>query len=430
MDCLPCIRLPPSLTVGTDIGILESFIKHYYTPWLLSSKVKRAVLSGFSVSFLVTLFLSQLVEFGMDQRLALPRNSYLIDYFNDMESYLGVGPPVYFVTRDVNLTDASNQRAICGRFSGCELKSMTVQLEQERKRPTLSFIAEPTASWLDDFFLWLDPAVTSCCRVKKTKKPEQVLHLSSPLVSPPPPPHFCSDADDEDSCESCFASRPWNSSLVGLPQGPEFIAYLQRFISSIPSEECPLGGKAAYESAVSIDESFLFVNSSSFRTFHTPLKTQRDYIGAYLQARRIAQEITQESGVPVFPYSVFYVFFSQYATIFQLTTFIVVSACVAIFGISWILLSSLVSAALILIVVAMILVNLLGVMGVWGVSLNAVSTVNLGIAVGISVEYLSHLTRAFMVSPGFSRDERVAKAMADVGSSVSSETFSSYNPLL
>lgn len=36
---------------------------------------------------------------GLDQDLSVPLDSYVLKYFDYMEAYLGVGVPVYFVTK-------------------------------------------------------------------------------------------------------------------------------------------------------------------------------------------------------------------------------------------------------------------------------------------------------------------------------------------
>ena len=53
----------------------------------------------FSVLFfgmLVGLFYQ---DIGLSQSIALPKDSYLQDYFDDMSKYFRTGPPVYFVIR-------------------------------------------------------------------------------------------------------------------------------------------------------------------------------------------------------------------------------------------------------------------------------------------------------------------------------------------
>lgn len=47
------------------------------------------------------------VELGLDQRIAVPRDSYLVDYFNDVSDTLRVGPPVFFVVESYDYADVN-----------------------------------------------------------------------------------------------------------------------------------------------------------------------------------------------------------------------------------------------------------------------------------------------------------------------------------
>jgi len=79
-------------------------------------------------------------------------------------------------------------------------------------------------------------------------------------------------------------------------------------------------------------------------------------------------------------------------------------------------------------VVALTVITVMGVMAVWGISLNAISLVNLVISLGIAVEFCAHVARAFMSAGTGSptdqpagqkeRDERMWTALVDVGPSV------------
>jgi Niemann-Pick C1 protein len=255
----------------------------------------------------------------------------------------------------------------------------------------------PTASWIDDFFLWLNPDLDSCCVENR---------------------------------ETCFANRnpAWNITLSGMPEGDEFIHYLQKFVNSPTDDDCPLGGQASYKTAVVIDAEKETIPASHFRTAHKPLRSQDDFIDAYASARRIASDISKETGLEVFPYSIFYIFFDQYASIVSLTATLLGSAIGIIFLISSVLLGSIVTAAVVTLTVTMTIVDIMGAMAVMGVSLNAVSLVNLIICVGIAVEFCAHIARAFTF-PSFSfmeraknrfrgRDARAWTALANVGGSV------------
>jgi len=76
-----------------------------------------------------------------------------------------------------------------------------------------------------------------------------------------------------------------------------------------------------------------------------------------------------------------------------------------------------VGSIIIMLAIFMILVDLVGLMALWSISLNAISVVNFVMAIGISVEFCIHIAVAFMRSEG-SKDHRAAAALVNVGSSV------------
>ncbi|KAJ9132173.1 Niemann-Pick type C-related protein 1 [Pleurostoma richardsiae] len=412
VDCFPCIQLRSARIHlnggnGNSMGapyyeapeesLLQQFIRKYYAPQLLGKKVKAAVIMIFLGLFAAGIALLPEVKLGLDQRVAIPDGSYLIPYFNDLYDYFDSGPPVYFVTKGLNATQRRHQQEICSRFTTCEQMSLTNILEQERKRPEVSYISSPTASWIDDFFLWLNPELDSCCI---------------------------------DHGSVCFDGRDpaWNITLSGMPEDGEFIHYLEKFLSSPTDEDCPLGGQASYGTAVVVDEEHETIPASHFRTMHTPLRSQDDFISAYASARRIATDVSKKMGIDVFPYSVFYVFFDQYASIVGLTAALLGGAFGFVFIISALLLGSPLTAACVTLTVIMTVTDIIGAMAVVGVSLNAVSLVNLIICVGIAVEFCAHIARAFTFpSRTFmeraknrfrGRDARAWTALANVGGSV------------
>ena len=204
--------------------------------------------------------------------------------------------------------------------------------------------------------------------------------------------------------------------------------YLQQWLQSPTDEECPLGGEAAYRSALSLSADGSAVQASHFRTFHSPLKTQEDFINAFASAHRIAGDISTKTGTTVFPYSVFFVFFDQYAHIIAITQEVLGLGLASVLLITALLLGSWRTGTIVTGVVALTVVSVMGIMGVWGISLNAISLVNLVISLGIAVEFCSHVARAFMgAGAGLpvdhpvgqkERDERMWSAMVDVGPSV------------
>ena len=140
-------------------GALQRFIRKTYAPAILGKKTKVGIIALFFGIFTAGLALFPSVELGLDQRIAVPSDSYLIPYFNDLYDYLDVGPPVYFVTKELNVTERKPQKELCGRFSTCDRESLANIIEAERKRPEVSHLAASAANWLDDYFLWLNPLI-------------------------------------------------------------------------------------------------------------------------------------------------------------------------------------------------------------------------------------------------------------------------------
>lgn len=405
-DCLPCLTVRKANSFGLSDAqiyddheaesILQSFIRRVYAPFILDRRVKAAVVIFFLGLLTAGLAFIPEVALGLDQRIALPSDSYLISYFNDLNAYFGTGPPVYFVTRNVNATERKHQQQLCGRFTTCEEYSLPFVLEQESKRPNVSYLTGSAASWVDDFFYWLNPQ-QDCCR--------------------------------EDG-KLCFEDRvpPWNITLHGMPTGAEFIHYAEKWVDAPTDASCPLGGKAPYSNALVIDEQHMMINASHFRTSHTPLRSQEDFIQSYIAARRIADDVSREHNIDVFPYSKFYIFFDQYVSIVRLTGTLLGFAVAIIFVLTSAILGSIATGAVITATVVMTVVDIIGTMAIAGVSLNAVSLVNLVICVGIAVEFCAHIARAFMFPSRTlmekapiqfrGKDARAWTALVNVGGSV------------
>jgi Niemann-Pick C1 protein len=218
--------------------------------------------------------------------------------------------------------------------------------------------------------------------------------------------------------------------MDGLPENGEFMRYLQQWLISPTTEECPLAGQASYGTALSLSWGNDVVQASHFRTFHSPLKSQADFINAFAAAHRVANDISQRTGATVFPYSLFYVFFDQYPYIIAITQEIIGLGLGSVLVVTALMLGSWRTGTIVTGVVGLTVISVMGVMPVFGISLNAISLVNLVISLGIAVEFCAHIARAFM-SAGSGlpvdhpagqkeRDERMWTALGDVGPSVGS----------
>ncbi|XP_047992313.1 NPC intracellular cholesterol transporter 1 isoform X1 [Leguminivora glycinivorella] len=398
-------------------GLLYNLFKHVYVPFLMKREVRASVMIIFFAWLCSSVAVAPHIEIGLDQELSMPHDSFQTKYFQHLNKYLNIGPPVYFVvtegTNGIDYSDKDIQNMICGtRF--CNDDSVAMQIYSAYRTQNETYVGQPANSWLDDMFDWSDG--DKCCYKYKNGSfcPHDVAILTG-------------------NCEPC------NIPLVPPEQRPspsDFDRYVSFFLRDNPDSDCPKGGHAAYAQAVNYKTRIINKTESSevgatyYQTYHTVLKTSSDYYSALKAARNVAANLTytinsklKEQGknttVNVFPYSVFYVFYEQYLTMWPDTLKSMGISVLSIFIVTFILMGfDLFSALVVVITITMIVVNIGGLMYWWGISLNAVSLVNLVMAVGIAVEFCSHLVHSFSVSAGASRVARASAALTRMGSSV------------
>lgn len=125
------------------------------------------------------------------------------------------------------------------------------------------------------------------------------------------------------------------------------------------------------------------MNDSYFMSYHTTVITSKQFYTALKQARALSDDLNSmfsryDKNVTVFPYSVFYVYYEQYLTIWEDASLSIGLSLLAIFVVTFIVTGlDIVSAVTVLIMVTLIVINLGGMMWMWNISLNAVSLVNL-----------------------------------------------------
>jgi hypothetical protein len=92
-------------------------MKNIYTKILLFLPIRILVLIAFFAMTIVSLFFAQGLKLGLDQRTALPGNSYLKEYFGNQTTYLDIGPPVYLVNSNKSdFTLPSTQRDLFKQY--------------------------------------------------------------------------------------------------------------------------------------------------------------------------------------------------------------------------------------------------------------------------------------------------------------------------
>lgn len=403
-----------------DSGVLFKIFNKYYAPFLMNPVVRAAVIVIFLASFFTSLTLLPKVGVGLDQKLSMPKDSYVLDYFKALEKYLSVGVPVYFVLKGgQNYSSVDTQNMVCAS-KGCNLDSLLNQVNLATLQQNYTKLAVPANSWIDDYFDWLSS--DDCCRVYN---------------DPARNGTFCpSISKDFDKCVPCSIRYQKGTDR---PVEYDFYKYLSFFLSDIPGTICAKGGHPAYGQAVEVIKSNSSKNgyeigATYFMAYHTVGVTSDDFIDSLRHANEISENITDTmkknarkrtndsafiDSIEVFPYSVSYVFYEQYLTVWKDGMTNLSISLSAIFVVTLFLLGlDFFTALIVCLTIAMIIVNMFGAMYILEIDLNAISVVNLVMAIGISVEFCAHTARDFAISLKGSRVQRAQHSLAYMGSSV------------
>ncbi|XP_072342101.1 NPC1-like intracellular cholesterol transporter 1 [Scyliorhinus torazame] len=407
-DICCCAHSKQKRTKKKNEGLLLPFMREHYAPFLLHPVTSIIVIVLFLFMLCTGIFLMLHVRVGLDQELALPADSYMLKYFAALNKYFEVGVPVYFVTTaGYNFTTVDGMNGICSSV-GCDNNSMTQKIQYATEFPQVSYLAIPATSWVDDFIDWLNP-ISRCCR----------LYTFGPNTG-----NFCPSTASQFLClKKCM---PHNNNGIIRPTEEEFNQYLPIFLDDAPILQCSKGGLGAYGNAVKRGENGEIL-ASRFMAYHTPLKNSQEYTAALKVARELAANITDsmrripgtDPNFEVFPYTITYVYYEQYLTVVKEGIFNIGLCLIPTFVVCCILLGmDIRSGILNLVTIIMIIVDTVGVMTLWGIDFNAVSLINLVTAVGMSVEFVSHLTRSFAISAKRDKVERAKEATAYMGSAV------------
>ncbi|OMO54599.1 niemann-Pick C1 protein-like protein [Corchorus olitorius] len=317
IDCFPCIKVSSTHESekgigGRKPGLLARYMKEVHAPILSLWGVKIIVVSTFVAFTLASIALSTRIDPGLEQKIVLPQDSYLQGYFNNISEYLRIGPPLYFVVKNYNYSSESiHTNQLCS-ISQCNSNSLLNEIARASLTPESSYIAKPAASWLDDFLVWISPEAFGCCR-----------KFTNGTYCPPDDQPPCCSANDGTcgmsavckDCTTCFRHSDLDNDRLSTAQFKEKLPW---FLDALPSADCSKGGHGAYTTSVELNgyENGV-IQASSFRTYHTPLNKQVDYVNSMRAAREFSSRVSDSLKMEIFPYSVFYMFFEQYLDIWK-----------------------------------------------------------------------------------------------------------------
>ncbi|EDV95122.1 NPC intracellular cholesterol transporter 1 homolog 1b [Drosophila grimshawi] len=403
LDMLCCMRTNVEPQKSHEAGHIEKLFKNFYAPFLLSKPVKMIVLLVFTVITCLSLMVMPSIEAGLDQVMSMPKESHVVKYFLYMDDLLSMGAPVYWVLKPgLDYSNTDHQNFICGGVE-CNEDSLSVQLYTQSRYPDITGLARPASSWIDDYIDWI--SIGDCCKYNITTG------------------SFCPSNSKSDDCLPC--EREFSEN--GLrPSSDTFDKYVPFFLSDLPDAECAKAGRASYADAIIYtldDEGQSTILDTSFMQYSTTSTTSAQFVAALREARRVQSNINtmfarNNIDTEVFPYCVFFIFYEQYLTVWDDALLSLGLSLASIFLVTLLLTGmDITSAAIVLFMVICILINMGGMMWAWGITLNAISLVNLVVCVGIGVEFVAHIVRSFKQAEG-NAQQRALHSLIVTGSSV------------
>ncbi|GFR48082.1 hypothetical protein Agub_g9921, partial [Astrephomene gubernaculifera] len=220
--------------------VLQAYFDRVHAPLLSRPVVQCGVLLLFAATLFASLAAIPYLQVGLDQAVALPRDSYLQRYYRDLLQQLRVGPPLLLVVRDLDLRPEAGQvERLCG-VAGCAQDSLANRVSAAARDPASSFISASAASWLDDFMTWLSPDLPACCRTNEAGG------VAASYCPPPDQPPCNGNSSACASCHTCVQA----AFTGGRPSVPQFQTYLPWFLAARPSEQCAKAGVGAYSDAL------------------------------------------------------------------------------------------------------------------------------------------------------------------------------------
>lgn len=152
----------PANQAGQE-GFLYVFFKSVYVPLLMNKPVRCTVIVAFFGWLCSSIAVVPHIEIGLDQQLSMPEDSYVLKYFQFLNDYLSIGPPMYFVAKEgLNYSEPRAQNLVCsGQY--CDSNSLVTQIFAASKIPESTYVSRPSNSWIDDYFDWT--AAYGCCKI-------------------------------------------------------------------------------------------------------------------------------------------------------------------------------------------------------------------------------------------------------------------------
>eukprot|EP00753_Platysulcus_tardus_P005631 PLAT13548.1.p1 GENE.PLAT13548.1~~PLAT13548.1.p1 ORF type:complete len:988 (+),score=491.43 PLAT13548.1:88-2964(+) len=396
-DCLPCITVPKDkepITSGcccgcyntcnacvSDEGFVRRFIRLRLVQVIFHPVLKWIILLAFFSWFGVAIWGALQLKQDFSFRFFVPSDSPLTYNFDLEDTYFpAVGLPVNVITAgDNDYSLVSTQKkllALAKDVDACkDCSGDWIQVNS-------------TTSWYSAFLDF----VTDC--------------VENPPANITLPPNFVPPPDFELPVNYCAGKYLTDDGYV-----PEqhFLTWLFEFLN-----DNPRGGFVSSDVVFEEDEPGSRIAAGRMRALYLNLASADEQVRSMLDLRAICAD----SGLDgAFPFMFMYSFYEQFAIIESEAIQNLALALLAVAIISVVMLGSLRAAVLVMLCVVMVDASLLGMMFLWGISVDSVAVANIVLAVGLAVDYSMHIAHSFLTNKG-TRERRAKDALIEMGTSV------------
>ncbi len=175
-----------------------------------------------------------------------------------------------------------------------------------------------------------------------------------------------------------------------------------------------------YVNDVKFDDLNIRIISSRFYVFTKNINSSEDESSLLLSMK----ESLYNSSLPMTVYSPGFLFYEHHVTILKETILTVTVAIISMLLVALVFIPNPISVMCVIISMASTVLGFLGFLKFWNLSLSAIKTIQLLIAVGLCLNFTVHISHSFMTATGKSRNERVSMALEKVGGIILNEAVS------
>mmetsp|Transcript_9528 Transcript_9528/g.18486 ORF Transcript_9528/g.18486 Transcript_9528/m.18486 type:complete len:1147 (+) Transcript_9528:168-3608(+) len=154
-----------------------------------------------------------------------------------------------------------------------------------------------------------------------------------------------------------------------------------------------------------------------------PLSNSTAEVEIMQGSRDVVADLNSDLGPRAYSFS--WLFAEQYAVVRREALSSIFQAIIAVGVVTMIFISHWFTGLIVVANIAMVLFDIVGVMWLWDISINSISIIYLVLAIGLAVDYSAHIAHAFMSHTG-TNDERVMKAISEMGADVSHGAMSTF----